>query len=121
MPDIPTDDKHATHLGWQRGDIDTGDDHDHLVIDGSFGNHPSTDTTPLISFEPPPEEEEQALDAAANQPSFLNVDSQGLESPLNVLGCEEPLDDPAEPPLVWFGDASDADASLDSSDPHVFS
>ena len=120
MPDIPTEDQHATHLGWQRGDNDSQDDRDHLVIDGSFGQQPSTDTTPLISFDPPPEETKQPLDAS-NQPSFLNVDSQGLESPLEVLGCEETLDDPAEPALVWFGDASDADASLDSSDPLVFS
>ena len=90
------------------------------MIDGSFGQQPSTDTTPLISFDPPPEEAEQPLDAT-NQPRFLNVDSQGLESPLEMLGCEEPLDDPAELALVWFGDASDADASLDSSDPLVFS
>ena len=120
MPDIPTEDQQPTHLGWQRGHNDSQDDRDHLVIDGSFGQHSSTDTTPLISFEPPPEEAEQPLNAS-NQPSFLNVDSQGLESPLEVLGCEEPLDDPAEPALVWFGDASDADASLDSSDPLVFS
>ena len=120
MPDIPTDDQHATHLGWQRGRNDSQDDRDHLVIDGSFGQQPRPDTTSSISFEPPPEEAEQPLDAS-NQPSFLNVDSQGLESPLEVLGCEEPLDDPAEPALVWFGDASDADASLDSSDPLVFS
>ena len=120
MPDIPTEDQHATHLGWQHGDNDSQDDRDHLVIDGSFGQQPSTDTTPLISFEPSPEEAEQPLDTS-NQPSFLNVDSQGLESPLEVLGCEEPLDDPAEPPLVWFGEASDADASLDISDPLVFS
>ena len=120
MPDNPSEDQNATHLGWQHGDKYRQDDHDHLVIDGSFGQQPSPETTPLISFEPPPEEAEQPLDAS-NQPSFLNVDSQGLESPLEVLGCEEPLDDPAEPALVWFGDASDADASLDSSDPLVFS
>ena len=120
MPDIPTDDQHATHLGWQHGDIDTGDDHDHLVIDGSFGQPQPAEQTPVISFENPTEDLEQPSDTS-NQPSFINVDSQGLESPLEVLGCEEPLDDPAEPALVWFGDASDADASLDSSDPRVFS
>ena len=120
MPNIPTEDQHATHLGWQRGENNSQHDRDHLVIDGSFGQQPRPDRTPLISFEPPPKEAEQPSDAS-NQPSFLNVDSQGLESPLEVLGCEEPLDDPAEPALVWFGEVSDANASLDSGDPLVFS
>ena len=120
MPDIPTEDQHATHLGWQRGDNDSQDDRDHLVIDGSFGQQPSTDTTPLISFDPPPEEAEQPLDAS-NQPSFLNVDSQGLESPLDLLGSQEPLDDQAVPPLVWFGDESDQETILESTDKQVFS
>ena len=120
MPDIPTEDQHATHLGWQRGDNDSQDDRDHLVIDGSFGQQPSTDTTPLISFEPPQEEAEQPLDAS-NQPSFLNVDSQGLESPLDLLGSQEPLDDQAVPPLVWFGDESDQETILKSTDEQVFS
>ena len=120
MPDIPTEDQHATHLGWQRGDNDSQDDRDHLVIDGSFGQQPSTDTTPLISFDPPPEEAEQPLDAS-NQPSFLNVDSQGLESPLDLLGSQEPLDDQAVPPLVWFGDESDQETILESTDEQVFS
>ena len=120
MPDIPTEDQHATHLGWQRGDNDSQDDRDHLVIDGSFGQQPSTDTTPLISFDPRPEEAEQPLDAS-NQPSFLNVDSQGLESPLDLLGSQEPLDDQAVPPLVWFGDESDQETILESTDKQVFS
>ena len=120
MPDIPTDDQHATHLGWQRGDIDTGDDHDHLVIDGSFGQPQPAEKAPIISFENPTEDLEQPSETS-DQPSFINVESQGLESPLELLGCEEPLDDPAEPALVWFDEVSDADASLDSSDPLVFS
>ena len=120
MPDIPTEDQHATHLGWQRGENDSQDDRDHLVIDGSFGQQPRPDTTPLISFEPPPEEAEQPLDAS-NQPSFLNVDSQGLESPLDLLGSQDPLDDQAVPPLVWFGDESDQESSHDSTEKQVFS
>ena len=120
MPDIPTEEQHATHLGWQRGHNDSQDDRDHLVIDGSFGQQPSTDTTPLISFEPSPEEAEQPLDTS-NQPSFLNVDSQGLESPLEVLGSQDPLDDPAVPPLVCFSDESDQEISLDSTQQQVFS
>ncbi len=120
MPNIPTDDQHATHLGWQRGDIDTQDDRDHLVIDGSFGQPQTAEQSPVISFENPTEDLEHPSDTS-NQPSFINVDAQGLESPLDLLGSQDPLDDPAEPPLVWFGDASDAEDKLDSSDPLVFS
>ena len=120
MPDIPTDDQHATHLGWQHGDIDTGDDHDHLVIDGSFGQPPTADQTPVISFENPTESLEQPADTS-NQPSFINVDSQGLESPLDLLGSQDPLDDQTVPPLVWFGDESDQETSLDSTEQQVFS
>ena len=120
MPDIPTEEQHATHLGWQRGDNNSQDDRDHLVIDGSFGQPQAAEQTPVLSFENPTEDREQPSETD-NQPSFLNVDSQGLESPFDLLGSQDPLDDPAEPPFVWFGDASDADASLDSSDPLVFS
>ena len=120
MPDIPTDDQHATHLGWQHGDIDTGDDHDHLVIDGSFGQPPTADQTPVIRFENPTESLEQPADTT-NQPSFINVDSQGLESPLDLLGSQEPLDDQAVPPLVWFGDDSDGETSFESTEQQVFS
>ena len=120
MPDIPTDDQHATHLGWQHGDIDTGHDHDHLVIDGSFGQPQPAEQTPVISFENPTEDLEQPSDTS-NQPSFINVDAQGLESPLDLLGSQDPLDDQAVPPLVWFGDESDQETSLDSADQQVFS
>ena len=120
MPEIQTDDKHSTHLGWQRGDIDTGDDHDHLVIDGSFGQPQSTEKAPIISFENPAEDLEQSSETS-NQPSFINVDSQGLESPLDLLGSQEPLDDQAVPPLVWFGDESDQETILESTDEQVFS
>ena len=120
MPDIPTDDKHATHLGWQRGDIDTGDDHDHLVIDGSFGQPQQAENAPIISFENATEELEQPSETS-DQPSFINVDSQGLESPLDLLGSQEPLDDQAVPPLVWFGDDSDSETSFEGTEQQVFS
>ena len=120
MPDIPINDKYAAHLGWQRGDIDRGDDHDHLVIDRSFGQPQPAERAPILSFEKPSEDLEQPSETS-NQPSFINVDSQGLESPLDLLGSEEPLDDQAVPPLVWFGDESDQKTSLDSPDPQVFS
>ena len=120
MPDIPTDDKNATHLGWQRGDFDTGEDHDHLVIDRSFGQPQPTDKSPMISFENPSEDLEKPSETS-NQPSFINVDSQGLESPLDLLGSQDPLDDQAVPPLVWFGDESDQENSLDSAEQQVFS
>ena len=120
MPDIPTDDKHATHLGWQRGDIDTGDDHDHLVIDGSFGQPQQAENAPIISFENATEELEQPSETS-DQPSFINVDSQGLESPLDLLGSQEPLDDQAVPPLVWFGDDSDGETSFEGTEQQVFS
>ena len=35
-------------------------------------------------------------------PAFINVDSQGLESPLDLLGSQEPLDD-HQPCHPWFG------------------
>ena len=120
MPDIPTDDQHATHLGWQPGGLDTGDDQDHLVIDGSFGLPQPADETPVISFENPTENLEQPTNTS-NQPSFINVDSQGLESPLDLLGTQDHVDDQAVPPLVWFGDESDQETSLDSADQQVFS
>ena len=120
MPDIPTDDQHATHLGWQYGDIDTRDDHDHLVIDCSFGQPQTADKIPVISFENPSEDLEQPSETS-NQPSFINVDSQGLESPLDLLGSQDPLDDQAVPPLVWFGDDADCETSLDNTDQQVFS
>ena len=120
MPDIPTDDQHATHLGWRVGEVDTGDDHDHLVIDGSFSHQPKSEMTPIVSFESPTEELEQPSDAS-NKPSFLNVDSQGLESPLDLLGSQEPLEDQAVPPLVWFGDESNLDTSRNYTDQQVFS
>ena len=120
MPDIPTDDKHETHLGWQRGDIDTGDDHDHLVIDGSFGQPQPAGTAPMISFENPAEDLEPSSETP-NQPSFIDVDSQGLESPLDLLGSQKPLDDQALPPLVWFGDESDKVTGLENGDQQVFS
>ena len=119
MPDIPTDDQRATHLGWQPGDLNTGDDHDHLVIDGSFGQPQPADETPAISFENPTEDVEQPTNTS-NQPSFINVDSQGLESPF-LLGSQDLLDDQAVPPLVWFGDESDQESSLDSTEQQVFS
>ena len=120
MPDIPTDDKHATHLGWQRGDIDTGDDHDHLVIDGSFGQPQQAEKAPIISFENATEDLEQPSETS-DQPSFINVDSQGLESPLDLLGSQEPLDDQAVPPLVWFGNDSDGETSFEGAEQQVFS
>ena len=120
MPDIPTDKQHATHLGWQKSDLNTGDDHDHLVIDRSFGQPLAADENPVISFENPTEDLEKSSDTS-NQPSFINVDSQGLESPLELLGSQDPLDDPAVPPLVWFGDESDQESSLDSTQQQVFS
>ena len=120
MPEIPTDDQHATHLGWQRGDIDTGEDHDHLVIDGSFGQPQPAEKAPIISFENPTEDLEQPSETS-DQPSFINVDSQGLESPLDLLGSQEPLDDQAVPPLVWFGDDSDGETSFEGTEQQVFS
>ena len=116
MPDIPTDDQHATHLGWQHGDIDTNNDHDHLVIDTSIRQQQSTDKSAVITFENPKEGLEQPSDVSKG-PSFINVDSQGLESPLDLLGSNEPLDDQAVPPLVWFGDESD----LKSTEQQLFS
>ena len=120
MPDIPTDDQRATHLGWQPGDLKTGDDHDHLVIDGSFGQSQPAEQAPVISFKNTAEDLEQPSETS-NQPSFINVDSQGLESPLDLLGSEDPLDDQAVPPLVWFGDDSDQETPLNSTDQQVFS
>ena len=120
MPDIPTDDQHATHLGWQPGDLNTGDDHDHLVIDQSFGQPQPADETPVICFENPTEDLEQP-GTTSNQPSFINVDSQGLESPLDLLRSQDPLDDQAVPPLVWFGDDSDGETSFEGTEQQVFS
>ena len=120
MPDIPTDDQHATRLGWQQGDPNTGHDHDHLVIDGSFGQPQPAEQAPVISFEKPTEDVEQPANTS-NQPSFINVDSQGMESPLDLLGSQDPMDDQAVPPLVWFGDESDQENSLDSTEQQVFS
>ena len=120
MPDIPTDDQHATHLGWQPGAHNTGDDQDHLVIDQSFGQPQPADETPVISFENPTEDLEQPA-TTSNQPSFINVDSQGLESPLDLLGSQDPLDDQAVPPLVWFGDDSDGETSFEGTEQQVFS
>ena len=120
MPDIPTDDQHATHLGWQPGDLKTGDDHDHLVIDGSFGQSQPAEQAPVISFKNTAEDLEQPSETS-NQPSFINVDSQGLESPLDLLGSEEPQDDETVPPLVWFGDDSDGETSFEATEQQVFS
>ena len=74
----------------------------------------------MISFENPSEDLEQPSEPS-NQPSFINVDSQGLESPLDLLGSQDPLDDQAVPPLVWFGDESDQESSHDSTEKQVFS
>ena len=73
----------------------------------------------MISFENPTEDLEQPANTS-NQPSFINVDSQGLESPLDLLGSQDPLDDQAVPPLVWFGDESDQETSFDSTEQQVF-
>lgn len=54
------------------------------------------------------------------QPYFINVDSQGLESPLDLLGSNELLDDQALPPLFLFRDKSNLDTSLDSTSQQVF-
>lgn len=120
MPDIPNDDRHTTHLGWQRNDSDNQGDHDHLVITGSFRQPQGNDNSAVISFENPTEGLDQPSDAS-NQPSFIDVNSQGLESPLDLMGSQEPLDDQAMPPLVWFGDKSDQENSLDSSNQQLFS
>ena len=120
MPHIPADDQNATHLGWQRGEIDTGDDHDHLVIDGSFGQPQPAEKAPIISFENPTEDLEQPANTS-NQPSFINVDSQGLESPLDLLGSQDPLDDQAVQSMVWFGDDSDGETSFEGTEQQVFS
>ena len=120
MQDLPTDDKYATHLGWQRGDVDTGDDHDHLVIDRSFGQPQPPEKAPVIIFENPSEDLEQPSESR-NQPSFINVDSQVLESPLELQGSQEPQDDQAVPPLVWFSDEADQETFLNSTDQQVFS
>ena len=119
MPDIPTDDQHTTHLGWQHSDIDKYDDRDHLVIDGSFEQQQASSNSPVISFENLTEELKQPPHRP-NQPSFINVDSAGLESPLDLLGSNEPLDDQAAPPLVWFGDKTDPNISLEDTDRQVF-
>ena len=74
----------------------------------------------MISFENPTEDLEQPS-TTPNQPSFINVDSQGLESPLDLLGSQDPLDDQAVPPLVWFGDDSDGGTSFEGTEQQVFS
>ena len=74
----------------------------------------------MISFENPTDDLEQSANKS-NQPSFINVDSQGLESPLDLLGSQDPLDDEAVPPLIWFGDESDQESSLESTEQQVFS
>ena len=72
MPEIQTDDKHSTHLGWQRGDIDTGDDHDHLVIDGSFGQPQPVEKAPIISFKNAGEDLEQPSETS-NPVSYTHL------------------------------------------------
>ena len=121
MPNMQMDDKHETHLGWQSSEIDSHEGPDHLVIDGSYVKEPDVQNNAVISFEAPVQKlNQQAQDS--NTPSFIDVDSEGLESPLDLLGSQEPLDDQAVPPLIWFGDdESEVDTSLNSSDPHVFS
>ena len=74
----------------------------------------------MISFENPSEDLEQPSEPS-NQPSFINVDSQGLESPLDLLGSQDPLDDQAVQPLVWFGDESDGETSFEGTEQQVFS
>ena len=90
------------------------------MIDGSFGQPQPAEKAPIISFENPTEDLEQPSETS-DQPSFINVDSQGLESPLDLLGSQEPLDDQAVPPLVWFGDESDGETSFEGTEQQVFS
>ena len=74
----------------------------------------------MICFENPTEDLEQP-GTTSNQPSFINVDSQGLESPLDLLGSQDHLDDQAVPPLVLFGDESDGETSFEGTEQQVFS
>ena len=85
-----------------------------------FGQPQPAEKAPIISFENPTADLEQPSETS-DQPSFINVDSQGLESPLNLLGSQEPLDDQAVPPLVWFGDDSDSETSFEGTEQQVFS
>ena len=115
------DDKHETHLGWQSSEMDSHEGPDHLVIDGFYIKEPDVQNNAVVSFDAPVQQlDHQAQES--NTPSFIDVDSEGLESPLDLLGSQEPLDDQAVPPLIWFGDdESKVETSLNSSDPHVFS
>ena len=120
MPNIPIDDQQATHLGWQRGDMGRGDDQDHLVIDGSFEKPQTPSKMPVISFNNPTQGLKQPSEMS-DHPGFINVDSQGLESPLELLRSQGPLDDHAVHPMVRFSDESNQETSLDSNDQQVFS
>ena len=120
MPDIPIDNQQGTHLGYQHGAVHVNEDHDHLVIDGVVEDHPHPQSCPMISFDAS-QQGIEPIETESNQPSFLNVDAQGLESPLELLKSEEPLDEPSVPPLVWFGDDTECDFGLDASDQQVFS
>ena len=52
---------------------------------------------------------------------FLLRNGGSLESPLDLLGSQDPLDDQAVPPLVWFGDDSDGETSFEGTEQQVFS
>ena len=120
MPDIPTDPSGTTNIGWQHGGTDIHDDNDHLVIDSSYGQAAEPQQPPLISFTNTPAipEPEQA---ESSQPSFLNVDAQGLESPLELFGADEQQVEDDVPPVIWFGEESDLTNEISASDQQVFS
>ena len=114
------DDKHETHLGWQSSAMDSHGGPDHLVVDGSYMKEPDVQNNAVVSFDTPVQQLDQQAQES-NTPSFIDVDSEGLESPLDLLGSQEPLDNQAVPLLIWFGDdESKVHTSPDNSDPHVF-
>lgn len=122
MPDNPTDHTHETHIGWQRTGTGAHVDSDHLVIDQTPAKSVYQGGSTMVSFEDQGNNASQsARTDESNQPSFLNVDAQGLDSPLELLGSNEPPDEPSVPPLVWFGDDTECDFGLDTSDQQVFS
>ena len=120
MPDIPTDQSGTTNIGWQHGGSDVHDDSDHLVIDSSYGEAEDLQQPSLISFTNTPVNPEPEQ-AESGQPSFLNVDAQGLESPLELFGAVEEQDDDDVPPVIWFGEEEDLTNETNVSDQQVFS
>jgi|TARA_B100002051_G_C16633175_1_gene584403 hypothetical protein len=122
MPDNPTDHTHETHIGWQRTGTGAHVDSDHLVIDGTHAKSVYEGGSAMVTFEDQGNKaRKNARPDEPSQPSFLNVDAQGLDSPLELLGSNEPPDEPSVQPLVWYGEGSEFDSSLDRCDQQVFS